>query len=310
MAENILNALPNDIGLTPVHLAVLQNDLNKLTTLIESREYGVDALDSRKATPLMLAAVSGRADAFMYLMKKGGSRKREDRDGFKVVQYLLPQNTERMASIYEPYTRKGFCQQDREVIVGFWKAYGKVTRQGGPHLKEKEKVPVTGTAPVTTPTSDTKPVTTPATAPAIAPIAAPASAPDAATIAAVPSNAPTTIDGETRDIIIHHENEVIFGKIIVQASAKFDKDMSQKTMAAIRGRAEGSPFQILAISGWTGEKVEEGMTVIDNHKYTRLTKAVSEMFGLVLNGNPVDYVSDYHNTPPPGDQSFKNSVPF
>lgn len=47
----------------------------------------------------------------------------------------------------------------------------------------------------------------------------------------------------------------------------------------------------MSVSGWRGDKAE-GTLVLDNAKYTVLVRDVSRMYGLVLNGNPLDFVSE------------------
>lgn len=47
----------------------------------------------------------------------------------------------------------------------------------------------------------------------------------------------------------------------------------------------------MSVSGWRGDKAE-GTLVLDNAKYTVLVRDVSRMYGLVLNGNPLDFASE------------------
>lgn len=69
-------------------------------------------------------------------------------------------------------------------------------------------------------------------------------------------------------------------------------DLHNKTMGAIRGRAQGSPFHVMTISGWRGDEADlDGITVLNNSKYTLLVKDVTKMYGHPLYGNPLDCVS-------------------
>lgn len=268
MADPTANIPAHDLGLTPVHMAVLRDDTGQLFALINSREHGIDALDSRRATPIMLAAIAGRPTAFTYLLENGASRQRQDSEGLKVADYLLPDSTERLAQIYQPYAPKRFSERRRKYIRATLKALGQTNRQ--------EDSNAVRTALMVEPTNTT---TTPA------PVAAPVTA-----VPGVEESPVTELQQETREIIVCQNNLVMFGAFSIQAKAAFTKDLPNKTMGAIRGRAPGSPFHVMTISGWQGDKAE-GITVLDNSKYSLLVKAITKMYGYPLYGNPLDYVS-------------------
>lgn len=271
MTDSTTTIPSDELGLTPVHMAVLQDDIGQLFALINSREYGIDALDSRRATPIMLAAVAGRSTAFTYLLENGASRQKQDVEGLKVVDYLLStEKTERLAQIYQPHAKKRFSERRRKLIRATLKAFGQANNQ--------EKYDPAPAVPVVEPA---------AVIPAPAPVAAPVAAP-------VPGveEAPITDLPETCDVIIHQDKVVMFGTFSVQCKAAFTMDLHNKTMGAIRGRAQGSPFHVMTISGWRGDKADlDGITVLNNSKYTLLVKDVTKMYGHPLYGNPLDCVS-------------------
>lgn len=267
MTESTKITPADELSLTPVHMAVLQDDIGQLFALINSREYGIDALDSRRATPIMLAAVAGRSTAFTYLLENGASRQKQDVEGLKVVDYLLStENTGRLAQIYQPHAEKRFSQRRRKLIRATLKAFGQANRQE-----------VSDTAP------SIPVVETAAVIPAPAPVAAPVPGVEEAPITDLP---------ETCDVIIHQDNVVMFGTFSVQCKAAFTMGLHNKTMGAIRGQAQGSPFHVMTISGWRGDKTDlDGITVLNNSKYTLLVKDVTKMYGHPLYGNPLDCVS-------------------
>lgn len=251
-------AAPSDtLGLTPVHIAVLRDDLGQLFSLIQAREFGVNALDARRATPIMLAAIAGRSTAFTFLLENGASLRKEDAHGLTATDYLRAANMKSLIQKYQPHTRKRFSERRRKLIRSILRAFNQSTRQ--------ESAQDTATQALAPPG--------PIQAANQVPVASPAIT-------------------EAREVIIHQDKAVIFGKLSVQIKADCENDTHNKTMAAIRGRAEGSPFHVMAISGWRGDKAE-GMPIICNSKYTALTRATSHTFGVVLRGHPVDCVRFY-----------------
>lgn len=263
---------PQDLGLTPVHQAVLHHDLIQLITLIKSKEHGVDALDSRRATPMMLAALARRFTAFLFLLENGASRQRKDADGLDVVDYLLPTNIERLAQIYQPHAmRKHFSERRRKLVRAFCEAISESYREEDAARAE---------------------------------VSAQAVKPAHERILREPvlqvvrdQEAPTPDLYETKDVILHQGNSVMFGTLAIHTKADFENGLHEKTMGAIRGRAKNSPFYVMSVSGWRGDKAE-GTTVLNNTEYTLLVRKVSQMYGLVLNGNPLDFVSifDYQQS--------------
>lgn len=257
MADPIANPFPPDPNLTPVHLAVLQDDLAQLSALVRSREWGIDALDARRATPIMLAALSGRPTAFLFLLENGASLRREDAQGLTAVDYLRAANVESLASRYQPHARKRFSKRRGRLMIRATLKALRQSPQGG-----SEKADTSSPVPPPGRENDTMP---------------PAQAPSA---------------DETLEIILHtKEKDVIFGTLSIQARAYFEQDLHEKTMGAIRGRAQGSPFHVIAISGWRGDQACKGTTVLNNAQYTALVKEVSQMYGLALRSNPLDKVS-------------------
>lgn len=78
---------PASTGLTALHVAVINNDLLEVRTLLSSKEHAVDARTTEGATPTMLASLYGRHKMFIYLLHKGASIAKRDFGGFACIDY-------------------------------------------------------------------------------------------------------------------------------------------------------------------------------------------------------------------------------
>lgn len=90
------NPIPPDY-ISPVHVAVLKNDVQGLRHLLATQEYGVDCRtgnDLNGSTPLMLACLFGRTGIFIYLVQKKASLQKRDCQGLSVPDYLKSQLTQ------------------------------------------------------------------------------------------------------------------------------------------------------------------------------------------------------------------------
>jgi hypothetical protein len=84
---------PYGAGITPLHLAVLEGSYSKVRSIVRSGKHGVNAQTvATRTTPLMLAALYGRSDIFLYLLKKKASPGNRDSQGNTSLQYAEPRS--------------------------------------------------------------------------------------------------------------------------------------------------------------------------------------------------------------------------
>lgn len=75
-------------GLTPLHRAVLKNDATTVRKIVSEREIGVDVRTPTGTTPLMMAALYGRLEIFLYLLGKKASPYKQDNQGNNPLAYV------------------------------------------------------------------------------------------------------------------------------------------------------------------------------------------------------------------------------
>lgn len=91
-------------GLTPLHLAVLENDYAKVRKIASDREYGIEAVTATGTTPYMLAALYGRTSIFSFLTLKKASPHKKDVQGNNALHYAkeeLPPFVKRLMQRYK-----------------------------------------------------------------------------------------------------------------------------------------------------------------------------------------------------------------
>lgn len=91
-AEKSKSPTPKLDGLTPLHLAVLQGSYARVRFFVQERVHGVNAVTTDKITPLMLAALYGRSEIFLYLRGKKASPDLKDIDGKTALDYAKPRS--------------------------------------------------------------------------------------------------------------------------------------------------------------------------------------------------------------------------
>ncbi|KAH8780920.1 ankyrin repeat-containing domain protein, partial [Diaporthe sp. PMI_573] len=90
--ERANSSTPSFDGLTPLHLAVLQDKYATVRSIVHDGELGMNALTATKTTPLMFAALYGRSDIFLYLLRKGASPDKKDSKGNTPLNYAKPRS--------------------------------------------------------------------------------------------------------------------------------------------------------------------------------------------------------------------------
>ena len=88
-----------------MHIAVLQNDLRRVRTLLHRKKSNVNQPDNRGATPLMLAALIGSPKMVTYLLEKGASWRLQDDSGFNASDYVDGDYSEKMTARYKGLVR-------------------------------------------------------------------------------------------------------------------------------------------------------------------------------------------------------------
>lgn len=275
------NILTNGLNLTPIHLAVLQDDISQLVAIIKSHEQGIDALDARRATPIMLAALCGRPTAFVLLLEHGASRRKVDAEGLCAVDYLGQDHFERLAQLYRLTNYKRVSERRRMLIQGML---------GGISRSFRKKAPESASIPM------------------LKIIAAPDPSPGSPTLGRklvaeettqANSHQANSTQQESRETIICQDGIATFGRLEIYAQANFYNDFhAKKTVGAIRGRAKDSLSHVMALSGWdwkgtTEREGGEGLPTpcIANEKYTLLSRSIAEMYGMPPMSSLRDHVS-------------------
>lgn len=87
--SNIEPNVRNKDGFAPLHLAVLNNDIESVAVLLDRcKKIDIDVTDSSGATPLILAAREGFAEMVAFLLKKGANPSKMDNNKKTYEDYL------------------------------------------------------------------------------------------------------------------------------------------------------------------------------------------------------------------------------
>lgn len=244
-------------GLSALHTAVIQNNLDRVQNILADGEIGVDQRTPAGATPLMFAGLFGRLGAFAYLFEKGAIPDKKDGQGFSVVDYTrhLP-FTEELLAKYQPLAQGILSpsRQERRWILAILKGHRKDRKRGrcsrhrkitidpAPHAVEQEAAPQPGAQPA--------------------------------------SVLETRIDFLRRGKVVER------CRVQVLNRAEFDFKLGRKSMGVIGNKS-------LAISGWLGAKAQALFNIerlLDNKTYSALAGHGCNVVGTQLHDRPLDAV--------------------
>ncbi|KAF3765227.1 hypothetical protein M406DRAFT_331535 [Cryphonectria parasitica EP155] len=106
-----------DLGLKPLHLAVLRKDRKQVLSLLAEKEVGVDQRNALGQTPLMLACLFGYLDIAISLYAKNASIQKTDDRGFSVLDYLKKMALRKESlTQYESFARRPPSRTGRAYI--------------------------------------------------------------------------------------------------------------------------------------------------------------------------------------------------
>lgn len=92
-------------GFTPLHYAVIKNNLTLVKTLLK-KGADPDSTDNIKATPLHYAATKGYYDIVVYLKKSGADTEKLDNKGYKPLDWANTADQKNVAAILEKKSTK------------------------------------------------------------------------------------------------------------------------------------------------------------------------------------------------------------
>lgn len=256
-------------GLTALHLAVLANDVAKVRKLFSDREYGVDQRTATGTTAVMLAALFGRNEIFLYLVRKRASLGKKDNQGLNTLDYVkqmspLIQDLVRKYKSIAPTKPDGVGRRN---IYGVLKALArdrnKAYDQGRADARGEAQVQARAQAQaqLTTPVHLEQSI---------------AQQPSQDSIRTVFLR---SVDGKQQEFV----------EVRQIAAAEHNSNIGRKCTGFIRAM-DGSGTHIFAVSGWGGMK---GKNVLDNKEYAELVRRVAALLGFELQGNWMDCVSGY-----------------
>ncbi|KAJ4409733.1 hypothetical protein N0V82_009395 [Gnomoniopsis sp. IMI 355080] len=236
-------------GLSALHIAVIQNDRQKVRALLANNEHGVDERTSTGATALMLASLYGRCDMFFYLLRKSASISKQDFEGFGCLDYVKHRDfTNPLLEKYEVVANEKPARPGRKIIYNFLRPFSSAIKQG--RLKKTK---------ARTPLAE-----------------------------ASPAKASPGEYSERRVIFLRKGGMLEVVEVRSLAVAEWPFELGRKTCATIRG-SEDTAYRAIAISGWRGDEVIKGAEVLNNATYLEFTRGFGRMFGYRFKRNWLDY---------------------
>lgn len=117
-------------GFSALHVAILMNNGHQVKQLLASREHAVDGRILDGTTPLMLAGLFGRANIFLFLLRKGASLQKLDSNGCTVTDYVkhIP-STKKILNQSQALTGQCPSKSGRKIIYNMIQAILRFAKQ-------------------------------------------------------------------------------------------------------------------------------------------------------------------------------------
>lgn len=315
---------PNPFRLTPVHLAVIQNDISQLRVLLASGEYGVDARTPGGVTPLMLACLFDRLAACTKLLEKGASTLKKDSRNFSVKCYAKHIPTiEAIAPKYHTSQAKVVPNlKKRKRILSLIRNYSRIQlhkqrfnqgiiRRRNPESPIRPAQSNGQRLPAQVTVARQSQERSQLVIDQLEIINKAETSNDSNIQAATQNKAIQTtrvnelsifspvrvalesspIDDEARTIFIRNGATWEAGEFRQSAVIEFDQKLGSKSAGVIRGRDDPvDKFRAAAVSGWSGQVAQPvlALDVLNNKTYFNAIRRVCKRFGFKLAYNPLD----------------------
>lgn len=235
------------ISLTALHVAVIDNDREKVRALLAGKENAVDERTTTGATAVMLASLYGRFDIFIHLLKKSASILKQDYEGFGCKEYVRHLAfTKPLLRQFEVITVEQPRRSGRKAIYDFLRSLSSVINQSPLGSGVIDFHPGLGEQWLGSDRTDTRP----------------------------------TLSEQTERRIISLRKGGVLEIVGVEslARAEFARDLARKTCGAVRGQGE-TVYRAVALSGWRGDEAQQSVTCLNNAKYLELTRAFANIVG-------------------------------
>ncbi|OCK80629.1 ankyrin, partial [Lepidopterella palustris CBS 459.81] len=109
-----------------LHYCARQGDLSLLRVLVERLQKPVDDVDSKAATPLMVAVQWNRNAVVQYLLNKGASVHAQDKKGWTVLHHAIlrkGEDVDLLRSLLERGANVNATNNDKETPLHFTAKY-------------------------------------------------------------------------------------------------------------------------------------------------------------------------------------------
>lgn len=264
-------------GLTALHIAVLNNDYDRVRKVVSEREHGVDERTANGTTALMLAALYGRNKIFSFLARKKASPNKKDSQGNNALDYVKSQSPfiQDLSRSYKRITGNVADRNGRREIYGWLKVLKHASemayRQG--LAKGRAEPSAQGPAPAETQAQPQLQTSTNM------------NSPNAQQFSQDPSVRLVflrSLNGKQQEV----------GEFREIGTAEHS-DLGRKCTAFLFA-GDGNDFHKFAVSGWGRAKQDKNAVfknVLNSKDYTELVIRVAALLDFELKSNPFDHVS-------------------